>query len=98
KAADVHVSTASRALDPPKALRISPETVVRVQHAAEQLGYMPDMIAKGLKRGTTMMIGVIVADLGNPFIGPVIRGILEKVETQGFVTLVAETLEDHDRF
>jgi len=97
-AADVHVSTASRALDPSKAWRISAETVSRVQLAAEQLGYMPDMIAKGLKRGTTTMVGVIVADLENPFIGPIIRGILEELEKKEFVTLVAETLEDHERF
>jgi LacI family transcriptional regulator len=56
------------------------------------------MIAKGLKRGTTTMIGVIVADLENPFIGPIIRGILHQLEKEQFVTLVAETLEDHDRF
>jgi LacI family transcriptional regulator len=98
RAADVHASTASRALDPAKSWRISPATVARVQLAAEQLGYTPDLIAKGLKRGTTTMIGVIVADLENPFIGPIIRGVSEQVEAGGFVTLVAETLEDHERF
>jgi LacI family transcriptional regulator len=98
KAADVHVSTASRALDPSKSRRISPETTARVQLAAEQLGYMPDMIAKGLKRGTTMMVGVIVADLENPFIGPLIRGIAQEVEKGELVTVVTETFEDHDRF
>jgi LacI family transcriptional regulator len=98
RAADVHVSTASRALDPSKSWRISQQTVAQVESAAEKLGYTPDMIAKGLKRGTTTMIGVIVADLENPFIGPIIRGILHQLEKKQFVTLVAETLEDHDRF
>ena len=97
KAADVHVSTASRALDPTKSWRISPETIARVNLAAEQLGYMPDMIAKGLKRGTTMMVGVIVPDLENPFIGPLIRGISQEVEKNELVTVVTETFEDHGR-
>jgi LacI family transcriptional regulator len=98
RAADVHVSTASRALDPARSRRIGADTVARVEAAAEQLGYTPDLIAKGLKSGTTTMIGVVVADLENPFIGPIIRGISEQVESTGYVTLVTETLEDHDRF
>jgi LacI family transcriptional regulator len=97
KAAGVHVSTASRALDPSKSWRISPETIERVNLAAERLGYTPDMIAKGLKRGTTMMVGVVVPDLNNPFMGPMIRGISEQVEQRGLVTVVTETREDHDR-
>jgi LacI family transcriptional regulator len=98
RAADVHVSTASRALDPARSRRIGADTVARVEAAAEKLGYTPDLIAKGLKSGTTTMIGVVVADLENPFIGPIIRGISEQVESTGYVTLVTETLEDHDRF
>jgi LacI family transcriptional regulator len=98
RAANVHVSTASRALDPTMSWRISAATVARIEQAAERLGYMPDMIAKGLKRGTTTMVGIVVSDLENPVFGPVIRGISKPLERQGFVTLVAETLEDHDRF
>ena len=98
RAADVHVSTASRALDPARATRIGADTVARVEAAAEKLGYTPDLIAKGLKSGMTTMIGVVVADLENPFIGPIIRGISEQVESTGYVTIVTETLEDHDRF
>jgi LacI family transcriptional regulator len=98
KAADVHVSTASRALDPTQSPRISPGTVERVRRAAEQLSYMPDMVAKSLKRGQTTDVGVIVADLENPFIGPIIRGISTTLEDKGYITLVAETLEDHERF
>ena len=97
KAAGVHVSTASRALDPTKSWRISPETIARVRLAARQLGYTPDVIAKGLKRGTTMMVGVVVPDLENPFMGTFIRGIGQEVENNGMVTVVTETLEDHDR-
>jgi LacI family transcriptional regulator, galactose operon repressor len=97
-AANVHVSTASRALDPASSWRISQATVARVERAAERLGYVPDMIAQGLKRGTTTMVGIVVSDLENPLFGPVIRGISGRLERRGFVTLVAETLEDHDRF
>jgi LacI family transcriptional regulator, galactose operon repressor len=98
RAAGVHTSTASRALDPVTSRRISDETVRRVRRIAEELGYSPDMVARGLKRGRTTTIGVVVADLENPFIGPVIRGIAGSLEDQGFVALVAETLDDQRRF
>jgi LacI family transcriptional regulator len=97
EAANVHISTASRALDPTKSSRISAPTVTRVRDVAEQLGYSPDMVARGLKRGTTTTAGIVVADLENPFIGPVIRGIAGKLEQEGFVALVAETFDDHER-
>ena len=97
RAAEVHISTASRALDPTKSWRISAATVDRVRQVAEELGYSPDMIARGLKRGTTTTIGVVVTDLENPFIGPVIRGITVALEQHGFLALVAETFDDHER-
>jgi len=97
-AADVHVSTASRALDPGKSWRISTDTIARVRQAAGQLGYTPDMVAKGLKRGTALMVGVVVADLENPFMGTMIRGVGQEVEKRELVTVVTETFEAHDRF
>jgi len=96
--AEVHISTASRALDPARAQRLSEATIARVRSAADELGYTPDMIARGLKRGRTTTVGVVVADLENPFIGPVIRGIAGSLEKQGYVALVAETFDDHARF
>jgi LacI family transcriptional regulator len=98
RAAEVHVSTASRALDPSRSRRISPATIARVQLAAERLGYMPNMMAKALKRGMAAMVGVVVSDLENPIFGPLIRGVSQELEKLDFVTLVTETLEDHDRF
>jgi LacI family transcriptional regulator, galactose operon repressor len=97
QAAGVHVSTASRALDPSKSWRVSETTIGRVRLAADQLGYTPDIIAKGLKRGTTMSVGVVVSDFENPFIGPVLRGIARTLEQREFVTLVTETVETHER-
>lgn len=97
KIAGVHVSTASRALDSSMSWRVSEDTLAKVRMVAEQLGYTPDIIAKGLKSGTTMTVGVVVGDFVNPFIGPVLRGIARTLEQRDFVALVAETVETHDR-
>lgn len=96
--AGVHASTVSRALDPVQHQRVSAGTIAKVQAAAEQLGYMPDLVAQGLKRGRTTTIGVVVADFDNPFIGRLIRGVTNVLDPHGFVTLVAETVDNHERF
>jgi LacI family transcriptional regulator, galactose operon repressor len=92
--AGVHVSTASRALDPGTESRVNSATVVRVKAVAEQLGYRRHMIASGLKRGRTSTVGVAVADLGHPFVSTVLRGIENVLEPNRFMTVIAETQDD----
>jgi LacI family transcriptional regulator len=95
--AGVHVSTASRALDPGQSRRISKATVIKVKRAAEDLGYVRDLVATGLKRGRTQTVGVVVADLENPYNARLIRGVARKLEEHGMVALIVETGEDKDR-
>lgn len=96
--ADVHVSTVSRALDPSQSGRLSAATIERVRLAADELGYSRDLIATGLKRGRTDTVGVVVADLENPYNALLIRGIARTLEGHGMVAIVVETGEDRERF
>lgn len=84
----------SRALDPRKAHLVSSETVDLVRETAKKLGYRGDRVAGALRRGLTGTIGVIVADLGNPFITPVIHGIAQSLAPQEMLPLVVETNDD----
>jgi LacI family transcriptional regulator len=95
--AGVHMSTVSRALNPEQSNRIADATIARVRSAATELGYTPDLIAAGLKRGRTKSVGVVVADLDNPYNGLLIRGLSAVLEDHGFVALVAESVEDPAR-
>ncbi len=95
--AGVHVSTASRALDDNQSRRIGKSTVARVKRAAEELGYTRDLVATGLKRGRTHTVGVVVADLENPYNARLIRGVARTLEQHGMVALIVETGEDKDR-
>jgi LacI family transcriptional regulator len=95
--AGVHPSTASRALDPGKGSLVRDETIARVRAAAEELGYQGDAVASGLRRGRTNTFGIVVADLGNPFIAPVVRGIENHLEGRGLMALIAETRDDAGR-
>jgi LacI family transcriptional regulator len=96
--AGVHPSTVSRALDPAKASLVNDETRAQVQAAAQALGYQPDVVARSLRRGRTMTLGVVVADLGNPYIAPVLRGIENNLESRGLMAMIAETQDDRSRF
>jgi LacI family transcriptional regulator len=95
--AEVHRSTASRALDPIQSRRISPATVARVRAAADRLGYTPDLVAAGLKRGSNKSVGVVVSDLDNPYNGLLIRGLSAALDEHGFVAFVTESVEDPNR-
>jgi LacI family transcriptional regulator len=96
-AAEVHVSTVSRALDPAKASLVSEATRVRVAKAVEDLGYRPHLIASQLRRGQTHTVGVVVPELDNPLYAPLVRGVTHSLEQQGYMPLVADTQDDHDR-
>jgi len=96
--AGVHVSTASRALDSASASRIGTATAERVRTAAAELGYSRDLLASSLKRGTTKSVGVVIANLDNPYNARTIRGIARVLEADEFVPLVAETGESRARF
>jgi LacI family transcriptional regulator, galactose operon repressor len=96
-AAGVHYSTVSRALDPNKVWRVNEATRKHVQAVARRMGYQRDMVASGLKRGRTHTVAVVVPDLGNPFIAPILRGIANRLESAGLMSLISETQDDPER-
>ena len=86
--AGVHISTASRALNPSTAFIVHPETVERVAEAARKLGYRPHPLARGLRTNRTMSIGVIIPDVENPLFGPIIAGVESVLVEEGYSVLI----------
>jgi len=97
EAAGVHPATVSRALDPEKSAMISDETRALVLEKAAELDYHPSIPARTLRHGRSATIGVIVADLENPYTARMIRGIENALEGRGIMALIAETQDDVDR-
>jgi len=87
-------STVSRALDPNRHSLVSSDTRERVAEAAERLGYRPDLQARSLMTGRTQTIVVIAADLGNPWVTPILHGVASRVAIEGIVPIIAETNDD----
>ena len=89
--AGVTVSTASRALSVDKNTLVKRSTRLRVIEAAEALRYRGNLQASALRRGRTGTIGVIVADLSNPFVGPVLRGIANGLSSRDLLPIMTES-------
>ncbi|MDQ4212939.1 LacI family DNA-binding transcriptional regulator [Microbacterium capsulatum] len=92
----VHTATVSRALNPAARLKVAAETVRRVEAAAHALGYVPNVVARGLRKRASMTVGVVIPDLTNPFFPPVVRGIEDYLQVHGYTALLANTDEDDD--
>jgi LacI family transcriptional regulator len=89
--AGVHKATVSRALNARTRRQVNDETVARVEAAAEELGYVPNAMARGLRTSSSMTIGVIIPDLTNPFFPPIVRGIENYLQPRGYTALLANT-------
>jgi LacI family transcriptional regulator len=86
--AGVHVSTASRALNPATSSVVNPETLKRVVEAAERLGYRPHPLARGLRTNQTMSIGMVIPDVENPLFGPIVAGAESVLVEDGYSLLI----------
>ncbi len=93
----VHHSTVSRALSPSKRGKISPAVVRKVEQAADELGYFPNIVASSLKQNRSFTVGVLIPDLTNPLFPPIIRGIQDTVEAAGYTVITANTDDEQDK-
>jgi LacI family transcriptional regulator len=88
----VHISTVSRTFSAPHL--VNPETRSRVLACAEHLGYRPNRAARALITGRTHNIGLIVADIANPFFPPLIKAAESQARNRDYHIFVADTNED----
>ena len=95
--AGVHPGTASRALNAKTRALVNEETAERVLRAADELGYRPNPIARGLKTNRSYTVGVLIPDLMNPLFPPIVRGIQDRLEEAGYTPLIANTENDPER-
>jgi LacI family transcriptional regulator, galactose operon repressor len=63
-------------------------TAARVRRVIEELGYVPSARAVGLARGRTRVIGMLVPSLTWPWMGEVLQGAVDVVESDGYGLLL----------
>ena len=83
RVAKVHPGTVSRALNADTRALVNEETAERVMRAAEELGYRPNPIARGLKTNCSYTGVVRIPDITTQLFPPILRGIGDRLHLQG---------------
>jgi DNA-binding LacI/PurR family transcriptional regulator len=93
--AGLSVMTISKALrDAPD---ISASTKARIRLMAEQMGYVPDSIAQGLRNGTSKLLGLIIPSMTDPLYARLVSAIESRTRALGYDLLLAHTMNLADR-
>ncbi|MBN2746480.1 MAG: LacI family DNA-binding transcriptional regulator [Bacteroidales bacterium] len=76
---------------------VSAETERRVLKKVKELNYIPNNFARGLRTGKSMTIGIVVADISNPFYARICRNIENEFDKNGYNVLFSSTYENPDK-
>lgn len=95
--AGVSLKTVSRVVN--RESGVSPELVARVERAAGQLAYRPNLTASNLRRsdGRTSTMGLLLEDVANPFSAALHRGVEEAARERGVAVIASSLDEDPKR-
>lgn len=94
KLANVSVASAGRALG--NYGKISEKTKEKVLKAAEELHYIPNKLAQGMRSHSTKTIAVVVPDIQNNFFGAIVAAIDQKARERGYAVLISNTSENRE--
>jgi len=95
QAAGVSHMTVSRVIN--RRPEVTADTRSRVEHAIQSLEYAPNVHARGLVRQTSEVIGLLVSDIRNPYIGEVADAVHRVADEEGYVVNMCVTNYDVQR-
>ena len=75
---------------------ISRATRERVLRVSREVGYRADLIARGLVKGRTSTIGVVVFDLAHEFFSELVSSIMECAKAEGYFAYVALSQKERE--
>ena len=96
---EVGVSTAlvSYVLNNLKEGRISNEIAQKIREVAQRLNYRPNQIAKSLKTSKTFTLGLIVADISNPFSSTLARIVEDEANKFNYTVIFGSSDENQQK-
>ena len=92
KKINTSVTTISKALS--NHPDISEQRKKQILKLAEEMNYVPNVMASNLRNQKTKFVGLIVADNSNPYFARMIKGVEERLTTEGYHTLIFNTNEE----
>jgi LacI family transcriptional regulator len=81
----------------PLARYIPATTKKRIERAAKKLGYRPNLFARSLRSKRSHTVGVMVADMTDPFCIPVLRGIENALYQSSFLPILTDVQNERSR-
>lgn len=92
--AGVSPATVSRVMT--KNARVSEEKRARVEAVIRKYDYRPNALAQGLIKTKTNVIGVLAADLVNPYYSSMVENCEKEIIARGYVPMICGTLSNPD--
>ena len=93
--AGVSLITASRALSNPS--MVSEKTIARVRKAVEATGYIPNLLAGGLKSKRSLMVAALVPSISIAQFLPTVQALTEDLDTAGYQLILGQSGYDQSR-
>lgn len=93
--AGVSLITASRALSNPG--MVSEKTIARVRRAVEVTGYIPNLLAGGLKSKRSLMVAALVPNIAVAQFLPTVKALTDALDAAGYQLILGQTGYDHAR-
>ncbi len=95
KAAGVSHSTVSRALR--NSPLVNAETAAQIRRIAEEMGYIPNVVAQSLVTQRTYTVGLVVTAISDPFIDQIVEGIEDLATREGYSVFLSSSHADPGR-
>ncbi len=94
--AGVSPATVSRYLND-RPGQMTEETRARIAEVIERTGYRPRASARNLRSEQSHMLGVILADIANPFSSAILEGLSTAADARGYALMTAVSANDPAR-
>lgn len=76
---------------------VSDDTRARIRRVISELGYRPNIVARGLKAHRSHTVGLLVPDVTNPYFPAIVRGAEDVVSERGYTLVLTNVVEDAER-
>lgn len=76
---------------------LSPDIAARVEAAIAKLAFVPSPMAQALSHGRSRLIGLVVADITNPYSVAVLRGAEKACQDAGYLVMLFNLGNDRER-
>ncbi|GAB3900981.1 substrate-binding domain-containing protein [Larkinella knui] len=80
-----------------KESRVGHEIAVKIKAIARELNYEPNYLAKSLRSGKTQTIGLIIADISNPFFANIARIVEDEAKKNGYTVIIGSSDENAEK-